>query len=60
MASDAVTQYEIAKRSGSAIDACVQAGFVSAAYLQAKDESNYQRWKGTEKIDCLAAGINRP
>jgi len=34
-------QYEIAARHGGAIDVCVQAGLVTAAYLQAKDESHY-------------------
>lgn len=59
VASDAVDQYGIAKRNGSAMDACVQAGMVTAAYLQAKDEANYQKWKQTEKTDCSAAGLNK-
>jgi predicted GNAT family acetyltransferase len=57
VANDAVDQYQIAKRGGSVIDICVQAGFVSAAYLQAKDEANYQKWKEIEKVDCAAAGV---
>lgn len=59
VANDAVKQYEIAKRNGSPIDVCVQAGMVSAAYLQAKDETNYPRWKQTEKSDCERAGLSR-
>ncbi len=59
VAADAVTQYEIAKRNGSQIDACVQAGMVAAAYLQAKDEAHYQQWKQTEKADCAKAGVPR-
>lgn len=59
VAADAVKQYKIAKRNGSAMDACVQAGLVTAAYLQAKDESSYQLWKITESTDCARAGINR-
>lgn len=35
----------------------VKAGFVSAAYLQAQDEPNYQNWKNIEKADCEKAGI---
>lgn len=35
VAEDAVKQYWIAKRNGSAIDACVQAGLVTASFLQA-------------------------
>ena len=42
VATDAEKQYEIAKLSGTAIDACVHAGLVSAAYIQAKDEAQYQ------------------
>lgn len=52
VAKDAEAQYEIAKRQGDPIQVCVQAGFVSAAYLQAKDEASYVRWKATEKADC--------
>jgi len=59
VASDSVTEYGIAKRNGSAMDICVQAGLVSAAYLQAKDEANYQKWKRTETDDCKAAGISK-
>lgn len=57
VAQDAIKQYEIAKRGGSAIDVCVQAGIVSASFLQAKDESNYQQWKEQEERDCRRAGI---
>jgi hypothetical protein len=57
VAADAVKQYEIAKRQGDPIQICVQAGFVSAAYLQAKDEANYQRWKKIESEDCQRAGM---
>lgn len=59
VAADAVKQYEIAQRQGDAIQVCVQAGLVSAAYLQAKDEANYQRWKDIEASDCRKAGIQR-
>lgn len=51
VASDAVRQYQIARRNGNAMGACVQAGLVSAAYLQAKDEATYQKWKATEDFD---------
>lgn len=56
---DAVKQYEIAKRNGSPIDACVQAGFAAAAFLQAKEESSYAEWKRTESADCAKAGITK-
>ncbi len=57
VAVDAVNQYNIAKRQGDPIQICVQAGLVSAAYLQAKDEVNYQAWKRIESKDCERAGI---
>ena len=59
VAADAVRQYEIAKREGNPMQMCVQAGFVSAAYLQAKDEANYQTWKQIEGQDCRRAGVPR-
>lgn len=59
VANDAVKQYEMAQRSGTPSDICVQAMLVSASYLQAKDESNYQRWKQTEGADCERAGVPR-
>lgn len=57
VAEDAVKQYQIAKRQGDPIQICVQAGFVSAAYLQAQREPDYQKWKKTESDDCQRAGI---
>lgn len=59
VATDARQQYYITKRSGNAMDQCVQAGMVAAAYLQAEDERAYERWKKTEKEDCAAAGAPR-
>jgi hypothetical protein len=59
VATDALNQYQIAKREGNAMQVCVQAGLVSAAYLQAKDESNYRVWKETEGADCRRAGVPR-
>lgn len=57
VAVDAVAQYNIAKSQGDKIQICVQAGFVSAAYLQAKDEHNYNKWKDIQKEDCSKAGM---
>jgi hypothetical protein len=57
VAADALAQYEIAKRQGDPMQTCVQAGFVSAAYLQAKDEGSYRQWKSVEKADCAKAGL---
>lgn len=57
VATDAVAQYRLAKKSDDKIQVCVQAGLVSAAYLQAQDEPNYLAAKATEKAECAAAGI---
>lgn len=57
VAGDFAQQYDIAKRSGSATDACVAAGIAAAGALQAKDEGAYQRWKATEHSDCARAGV---
>ena len=59
VAQDAVDQYNIAARSGSAMDRCVQAGMVAAAFLQAKNNPAYSEWKVTEGRDCRAAGVPR-
>jgi hypothetical protein len=59
VAADAVEQYEIVSRDGSPIDKCVHAGMVAAAYVQAKDEPNYARWKNTENLVCASAGLPR-
>jgi hypothetical protein len=57
VATDSVTEYGIAKRNGNSMDACVQAGLVAAAFLQAKDEASYRQWKDTETADCKVAGV---
>jgi hypothetical protein len=59
VAADAVEEYAITQRSGTPIDVCVQAGLVSAAYLQAKDEENYSRAKARQNADCARAGVSQ-
>ena len=59
VAGEAVARYNMVRASGTLIDACVHAGFVAAAYLQAQDAANYERWKQTERSDCAAAGVPR-
>ena len=54
---DAVTQYRIAKRIGSAMDAYVHAGLAAAAFLQANDEENYQMWKRIESLEGNRIGM---
>lgn len=57
VARDAMKQYEITMRNGSAMDRYVQASMVAAAFLQAKDEVNYKAWKSIEKLDAIEAGV---
>lgn len=59
VAVDSVEKYQIANRNGNKIDICVHAGLVAAAYLQAKDEANYRKWKSVESSDCVRAGLPR-
>lgn len=54
VAQDAEEQYNIAKRNGNKMDAYVHAGMVAAAYLQAKDEPNYKKWKEIENQEAKA------
>ena len=42
VAADFTTRYEISKRSGSPMDACVAAGLAAARALQAKNEDTYK------------------
>lgn len=55
VALDSIAQYEIASRQGDAMQICVQAGFVAAAFLQAQNEAEYRRWKATEDSKCATA-----
>lgn len=55
--ADAVDQYNIVRRNGSLTEICAQAGIISAAFLQRKDDANYTIWKATETADCKAAGM---
>ena len=56
--ADSINQYKITQDSGNAIDVCVHAGMVSAAYLQSQDRINYAKWKEREQIDCENAGVS--
>lgn len=60
VAVDAENQYGIvARNGGSAIDRCVQAGMVTAAWLQANNDGKYEDWKKIETRDCRAAGLRQ-
>jgi phenolic acid decarboxylase len=57
VAIDSVKQYELVARNGNAIDTCVHAGLVAAAFVQAKDEGNYRIWRARQTEDCTKAGM---
>lgn len=59
VADDQIREYNIARQHGAAIDACVHAGMVAAAFLQAQKEGQYAQWKQTESADCGRAGLPR-
>ena len=59
VSEDMVAQYEVAKKQGDKMQTCVQAGLVSAAYLQAQDDAKYTEWKSIEKSDCEATGLKQ-
>lgn len=59
VAQDSIDQFEIANRGEDRVDACVQAGMVAAAFLQAKNEERYNHWKKVEKDVCASAGITQ-
>ena len=57
VAADAVKQFEIAKKNGSTMDAYSAASMVKAAYLQANDEENYQKWHDIEQDLAKQLGL---
>jgi len=54
---DFLQRYEISKRNGDAMETCVQAGIVVAAYLQEHDAANHKKWIQIEDADCRKAGM---
>ena len=57
VAKDAVARYHIVEVNGTAMEKCVQAGLVAAAYLQAKNAESYESWKGSESMWCALVGM---
>jgi hypothetical protein len=55
IAEDQIGSYEMAKRSGDKMQVCAQAQLIEQIYLQAKDETNYQKWQQVSKADCKVA-----
>jgi hypothetical protein len=56
-AFDAEQQYQMVRAGGNLIEMCVHAGLVAAAYVQANDEANYQKWNVIRAQDCNKAGM---
>ncbi len=60
VADDMIANYNTAKATGDAMQTCVHAGMVVAAYIQANDAANAKVWQATERSDCERAGAPRP
>lgn len=54
---DAIAQYEAVKKNNDKIEICVYAGIVTAAYTQANNQAEADKWKIIEDQDCKKAGI---
>lgn len=57
VAEDAVVSFNLAKEYGTAIDRCVAAQQVAAAYQMAQSTAQYAKWKGLEREECAGAGL---
>ena len=47
-------QYRNLEAAGSPADRCDRAKQVAEAWLQAKNDAEYAKWKATESTDCAA------
>lgn len=56
LTDDAVSKYMIVKRNGPPSRLCISANYVTNAYLEAKNEAEYKKWKEIEAHDC-ATGV---
>jgi hypothetical protein len=55
LVAEAIQRYEIARRSGTAIDAAAHASLVAMTYLNMADEVNYKKWKAIEQQEAARA-----
>ena len=55
-ASDAIAEYDRAKRSGDPMLTCIRAHLVVAALARAKDEGRLPKWQQIERADCATGG----
>lgn len=58
VAKDAEDQYNLAVKGGDKIEIYTNASLVAEAYKQAKDETNYLKWKQISDSLKTAAGLN--
>jgi hypothetical protein len=58
VANDLEQRYEMAVRHGSRMDEYVAASLVTEAYLQAKDEDNYRKWRAIQRRAARRAGVS--
>lgn len=59
IARQAEARYEIARRNGTPMDACVHAGFVKAAWLETGIADTYAYWTQRTTDECARAGLPR-
>ena len=61
---DATRAHDTAQRKGDALDICVKARLVAAAYEDARETGNAQAWRSREREACdlaaAALGVTRP
>jgi len=52
VAADAMSAFDLAIKANDQPSACVQAGIVTASFLQAGDDTNYRQWLGIKGRVC--------
>jgi hypothetical protein len=57
---DQIEQYMIAQRAKDKMQMCVQAGFIAAMHMQAKNEKAWNEWRVIEKRDCRRVNVTIP
>ena len=58
VADNEIKKFEIANRNGDKMTACLSAGVVKAAFLEAKNEAEFKKWRDIEKKTCRAVGVD--
>jgi hypothetical protein len=58
-AEKAVREYDIVAKQGTNAEKCAAAGKAAEAWLGEQNEAQYQQWKRTRDIYCLAAEFGK-